>query len=107
VGKLFRKYQWEAATTIRRRGCLIESDIQELLALDNILLLKPGQVSPLMSSIFNEFCLESIQIEVQKIFGIQNMDIPTDTKASIENILRVCKFIQCTCQFTQPFFIIY
>jgi hypothetical protein len=79
-------------------------EINDTNALDNILLLRPGQVSPLISSIFNEFCLKSIQIEVQKICGIEHMDIPTDTKTSIENILKVGKFILCTYQLLSIFY---
>ncbi|GAA5806829.1 hypothetical protein MFLAVUS_000177 [Mucor flavus] len=92
VGELFKKYQLKAAKQIKEKGCFLESDIQELLAMNNILLIKPGQTSPLVSSIFNEACILSIQHEIKQIFGIIDaVDIHTDVKVKIEEILKDTK----------------
>ncbi|KAI7894262.1 uncharacterized protein EV154DRAFT_478510 [Mucor mucedo] len=81
VGELFKKYQLKAAKQIEEKGCFLESDIQELLAINNILLIKPGQASLLVSSIFNEACILSIRHEIKQIFGtIDSADIHTDVK---------------------------
>lgn len=101
VGELFKKYQLKAAKQIKEKGCFLESDIQELLAMNNILLIKPGQTSPLVSSIFNEACILSIQHEIKQIFGIIDaVDIHTDVKVKIEEILKVGIFKQFVYQLT-------
>lgn len=90
VGKLFKIYQSEAAKQIKTKGCFIETDIQELLSIDNILLIKPGQTSRLASRFFNEACTLSIQHKIKQIFGIMgSAEIPTDVKIEIEKILKV------------------
>ncbi|KAG1301817.1 hypothetical protein G6F64_011465 [Rhizopus arrhizus] len=63
VGKLFKKYQLEAAKQIKSKGCFLEADIQELLAINNILLIKSGQTSRLVSGFLvkHAFCLFNVK----------------------------------------------
>ncbi|KAG0906306.1 hypothetical protein G6F57_012020 [Rhizopus arrhizus] len=90
VGKLFKKYQLEAAKQIKSKGCFLEADIQELLAINNILLIKSGQTSRLVSGVFSEACILSIQREIKQIFGIMDStEVQTDVKIRIEKILKV------------------
>ncbi|KAG0857061.1 hypothetical protein G6F17_004032 [Rhizopus arrhizus] len=90
VGKLFKKYQLEAAKQIKSKGCFLEADIQELLAINNILLIKPGQTSRLVSGVFSEACILSIQREIKQIFDIMDStEVQTDVKIRIEKILKV------------------
>ncbi|CAO0797374.1 unnamed protein product [Mucor circinelloides] len=91
ISSAFRMYQRDIALLNASGGLLVESNPHELLAVNNILLLKPGQHSNMMMKHFTEETFKNIHKDVATKFGIEDKEFDQEKKLAIEKILKKLK----------------
>lgn len=99
ISSAFRMYQRDIALLNASGGLLVETNPHELLAVNNILLLKPGQHSNMMMKHFTEETFKDIHKDVATKFGIEDKEFDQEKKLAIEKILKVSSVVHCL-QFT-------
>ncbi|KAG2197605.1 hypothetical protein INT47_006668 [Mucor saturninus] len=85
VGKKFQQYQIAVAEHVQSGELLVETHIQELLALSNILLIKPDQSSSLFNKYLHTTAL--IEKEIKAKFNVEKYRFDPIKKANLEGIL--------------------
>jgi len=95
ISSAFRMYQRDIALLNASGGLLVESNPHELLAVNNILLLKPGQHSNMMMKHFTEETFKNIHKDVATKFGIEDKEFDQEKKLAIEKILKVSSVVHC------------
>lgn len=72
-----------------KEGLLVECNTYELLALNNILLLKVGQCSSLMKEYFSNTTLAEIKGNIKAKLNIKCQGIKSDVKTGVDTVLKV------------------
>ncbi|KAI8638747.1 hypothetical protein BD408DRAFT_372876 [Parasitella parasitica] len=91
IGSIFRKYQRDIAQLNASGGLLVESNPHELLAVNNILLLKSGQHSNMLTKHFSEETIKDMQKDVAAKFAIEDKGFDQEKKVNIERNLKKLK----------------
>ncbi|CAO3622796.1 unnamed protein product [Mucor hiemalis] len=87
IGKKFKDYQVAVAKKIQEKELYIETESHELLALSNIILIKPGQSSHLFDQYISTSTMSKIEKKVQEKFNITENRFDAMKKALLENII--------------------
>lgn len=88
IGGNFRAYQGAVAEKIQEEELHIETQSHELLALSNIILIKPGQSSHLFNQYISTSTVSKIEKKVQEKFNITENRFNGMKKAELEDIIR-------------------
>lgn len=89
ISNCFIKYQKDIAVKNNRDGLLVETNPHELLAINNVLLLKPGQHSEMLLNHFSEELLKDVEQDLVDRFQIKDVEFDTEKKAAIDSTLKV------------------
>ncbi|CEP16498.1 hypothetical protein [Parasitella parasitica] len=98
INNCFCQYQRAVALKNNREGLLVECNTYELLALNNILLVKNGQCSTMMKEHFSEATMSDIKHDVKKKFNINNQGIDNGIKTGVDAVLKAYKDGDLTCK---------
>ncbi|KAL9537814.1 hypothetical protein MBANPS3_011435 [Mucor bainieri] len=98
ISNSFCQYQRAVALKNNKEGLLVECNTYELLALNNILLIKNGQGSTMMREHFPEAAMSDIKQDVKKKFNIDNQSIDSGMKAGVDAVLKAYKDGDITCK---------
>lgn len=91
LSSLLYQYQKAIAMKNNTEGLLVELNTHELLAVNNVLLIKPGQHSKMMLNFFSEEVLLDIERDLVAKFKIEDKDFDKHIKDQIDDILKVNK----------------
>lgn len=88
IGGKFQANQVAVAERIQEEELHIETQSHELLALSNIILIKPGQSSQLLNQYISTSTISKIEEKVQEKFNIKENLLNGTKKAKLEDIIR-------------------
>lgn len=96
VNASFSQYQMAIVNMNNKGGLLVECNPHELLAINNILLLKQGQHSDTLLQFFDEETLDAIAASMKSKFGVKDIIMDAQVKSELEIIITVStRLVQC------------
>ncbi|KAK4514191.1 Two-component response regulator SSK1p [Mucor velutinosus] len=91
ISSYFCQYQRAVVLKNNKEGLLVECNTYELLALNNILLIKNGQCSNLMKKYFSKDIISEIKKDLKRKFKINNQGIDATIKTGVDTVLKEYK----------------
>ncbi|GAA5799945.1 hypothetical protein HPULCUR_005366 [Helicostylum pulchrum] len=89
ISDILCEYQKAIAAKNNKEGLIVELNTHELLALNNVLLIKHGQHSKMMLDFFSEDTLKNIKLDLIDRFKIEDIDFNKNIRDKLDDILKV------------------